>query len=344
MKRFAISVILLLSLALVTYPRFNRQDVGLLKEHVVGRGAGGGQSMGDAPEYIRAVQYYRGQVSRDQLVTPFAYRVGVPYVAARLPIKDPMTALNCLNFAGLALALVFLHGTLRAIGYGYRAAVVGDFLFTCSFPVFYYGTVGLVDPVWLTVLSAGLFCLYRRHWAWLCVVTALGALVRETSLVLVVVAAASLLVTRPRKWTLTLVLMVLAYLLPTIGVRLAFHDLQHYAWAPSWGYLHQNLRFRALAAMALSFGLPGILTLVWLVRKRFRGLAASPAVWVPMLTGIVCALGLTAFAFVAAYADGRFLWAVSLFGVPFAVEAVSGEREGVSGEREGRRERRRGNG
>ncbi len=326
----------------------------------MGRGADGCVSMGDAPEYMVAVKYYRGEVPRDRLVTPFVYRVGVPWLASRLPIKDPMTALNCINFAGLALALFFLHGTMRAIGYGFRAAVAGDVLFVFSFPVFYYGTVGLVDPVWLAVLSAGLFCLYRRYWVGLCVVIAMGALIRETTLVLVVVAMAYLWVSRPSRWVLIMLLVALAYILPTLGIRLAFRDLPHYAWSPSWGYLRQNLRLRALAAMALSFGIPGLMTLVWLIQRmtgplpagrrllqvlralccqgfcfsfdtvngdrgtRPRSLASSPSVCIPMFVGIVCAFGLTAFAFVAAYADGRFLWAVSIFGMPFTLDVLRG--------------------
>ena len=328
--RTTIVIALLLSLALVVYPRFNRQDIGSLKDNVVGRAPDGKVSMGDTPEYINGVRYYRGEIAKNQLSTPFAYRVGVPYVAALLPIRDPMTALNCLNYIGLALVLFFLHGTMRAMGYGFRETVFGDFIFVFSFPVFYYGSIGMVDPVWLTVLSAGLFCLYRQQWMWLCVVTTLGAFIRETTIVLVVVAAAHLVVKRPRRWLWIMILVALAFLLPSIGVRWAFHDLDHYVWKPSLSYLHQNLRLRAVAAMVLSLGLPGILTLVWLIRKRCKNLTASPEIWVPMLVGILCAFGLSAFAFVAAYADGRFLWTVSLFGMPFCLDVLSQNKTPVA--------------
>lgn len=336
--RIVLSVGLLLCLALVLLPRFNRQDIGPLKEHVVGRGTDGGQSMGDAPEYIRAVQYYRGLVSRDQLVTPFAYRVGVPYVAALLPVKDPMTALNSINGVALALALVFLHGFLRTLGYDFKTAAVGCFLFVFSFPVFYYGAIGLVDPVGLTVLAAGLFFLYRQQWLWLCGVAMLGACIRETTFVLVVVTATYLLVTRPKNRLLILVGVTAAFMLPTIGIRMVFHDLPHYSWSPFRGYLQQNLRLRAVVAMVLSLGVPGLLTLVWLMQVGRggglavrRGCASATSVWLPMLVGIGCVAGLSAFAVVAAYADGRFLWAVSIFGAPFALDVLRGGRGGRTG-------------
>ena len=323
--RVGVSVALLVCLALVVYPRFNRHDRGPIMDHVVGRTSTGEQSMGDAPEYMNAVRYYRGEIPKDHLATPFAYRVGVPYVAARLPVKDPMTALNCVNGVGLALAIFFLHGAMRAIGFGFWTTVMGDFMSILSFPVFYYGAIGLVDPVAVTALAAGLYCLYRRHWLGLCGVIALGALVRETSIVLVVVAASHLLVTRPRNWRVTMVLVALAFILPTLGIRMAFHDLPHYVWKPTLSYLHQNLRLRTVVSIALSFGIPGILTLMWLLQKRSgarASLVSNPAVCVPMFIGILCALGLTAFAFLAAYADGRFLWSITLFGMPFCLDLV----------------------
>lgn len=330
--RFVVSVALLLSLTLVVFPRFNRQDAGLVKDYV-GVAGNGARSLGDAAEYIQGVRYYRGEISREQLTTPFAYRVGVPYMAARLPIKDPMTALNCVNGVALALALVFLHGFLRTLGYGFKTAAGGCFLFVFSFPVFYYGAIGMVDPVGLTVLAAGLFFLYRQQWIWLCGVAVLGACIRETTLVLVVVTAAYLLVTRPRNRLLILVGVTVAFMLPTIGIRMAFHDLPHYSWSPFRGYLQQNLRLRAVVAMVLSFGVPGLLTLVWLVQVGRgggfavrRGCASASSVWLPMLVGIGCVVGLSAFAVVAAYADGRFLWAVSIFGAPFALDVLRGVR------------------
>lgn len=324
--RLIVSGVLLLALALVIYPRFNRQDIGPLKSSIVGRASDGTPSMGDAPEYVNCVRYYRGEISKNQLTTPFAYRAGVPYVAALLPVKDPMTAINCINYIGLALALFFLHKTMLGMGYGFREVVIGDFIFVFSFPVFYYGAIGLVDPVWLTALAAGLFCLYRQQWVWLCGVVAVGALIRETTIVLVVVTAVYLLVVSPRRWFLIMTLVALAFVLPSMGTRIAFDDLGHYVWKPSLFYLHQNLRLRAAAAMLLSLGIPGMLILIWIVRTQCRNAAVCPRVWIPMLAGIMCVLGLSAFAFVAAYADGRFLWAVSLFGMPFCIDVLGSKK------------------
>lgn len=316
---FALMAVLI-CLAVTALPRFNRQDIAFLKTSFVGRGADGSVSLGDAPEYCNMVHFFRGELRRQALTTPFAYRPAVPFLASLLPVKDPMTALNIINLASLALAVFLLHGIMRACGYGFWSAIVGDLVFAVSFPVFYYGTIGLVDPMLITVLAGSLYGLYRQRWGFVCGCVLVGALVKETTVIMLPVAFMYLVVTRPSKGWLKLSIMTIAYLVPTILVRTVLDDLPSYGWHPSPAYLQQNLRLRALAAMGLSFGLPGLGLMLWLAGRRFRGGAMSPVVWAPMIMGVVCGIGLTVFAFVAAYADGRFLWLSSVFAMPFCLD------------------------
>jgi len=312
----------LLCLVFVALPRFDRHDTDFMETSLVGRGADGSVSLGDAPEYCNMVRFFRGEMGQQAMTTPFAYRPAVPFLASVLPIKDPMTALNVINLASLALAMLLLHGAMRASGYGFWSAVVGDLIFAISFPVFYYGTIGLVDPVAVTVIAGALYGLYRQRWGFVCGCVLVGAFVKETTVIVLPVAFMHLVVTRPPKGWLKLLAVVVAYVVPTILVRAVLDDLPSYEWRPSLGYLQQNLRVRALAAMGLSFGLPGLGFMLWLAGRRFRGVAMNPAVWAPMMMGVVCGIGLTAFAFVAAYADGRFLWLSSVFSIPFCLDVL----------------------
>lgn len=318
--RAGVLVAVLLSLIVVAIPRFNRHDSAFLMTSLVGRGGGGSVSLGDSPEYCNMVRFFRGELGQQALTTPFAYRLAVPFLASVLPARNPMTALNIVNLTSLALAMLLLHGTLRACGYRFWPAVVGDLVFAVSFPVFYYGTIGLVDPTLIAVLAGALYGLYRQRWGFVFGCVLVGALVKETTVIVLPVAFMHLVVTRPAKGWLKLSALVLAYAVPTLLVRAVMADLPAYGWHPTLAYLQQNLRLRALAAMGLSFGLPGLGLVLWLARRQFRGVAMRPAVWAPMMMGVVCGIGLTAFAFVAAYADGRFLWLSSVFAMPFCLD------------------------
>jgi hypothetical protein len=321
--RMSLFLVLLLCLVVITFPRLNRNDPSTLVKTWVGREVDGSVSLGDAPEYCKMVSYFRGHLPRQALTTPFAYRPAAPFLASLLPAKDPMTALNIINLASLALTMLLLHGAMRACGYGFWSASAGDLVFVASFPVFYYGAIGLVDPVLIAVLAGAIYGLYCQRWVLVVGCVLAGALVKETSVIVLPVAIAHVVLTRPPRGWLRLVVVAAAYVVPTILVRIVWSDLPSYGWHPSLAYLQQNLRLRAVASMGLSFGLPGLMLVLWLARRQFRGLAARPLVWAPMMVGVACGMALTVFAFVAAYADGRFLWISSLFAMPFCLDVLT---------------------
>jgi hypothetical protein len=105
-KKYIGITALILSLILVCYPRFNRQDIGPIQKFT-GK-IEGKPSLGDSPHYTNYVNYFRGDSSIRQINLPFLYRPLAPLIASLLPIKDPMTAINVLNVFSLYVALVFL--------------------------------------------------------------------------------------------------------------------------------------------------------------------------------------------------------------------------------------------
>jgi hypothetical protein len=121
-----------------------------------------------------------------------------------------------------------------------------------------------------------------------------------------------------------LTLLLMAYL---FGLQLFARQLcptsGSHVWEVSMQSLQSNLsRPRAFLAIALSFGLPGLLA-VWLTVARKQVLWRRAAVTVPLLAGLATSLALTAYAVLSAYADGRFIWTSYPFTIPLGMVLLS---------------------
>lgn len=322
--RKASIVALALSLGVVVFPTFDRQDLGPIKEL---RGKHKGErSLGDSPYYVNYVLYFRGDSEAERVPLPFRYRPLAPFVASLLPIKNPMTAINVLNLICLYTGLLLLNCLLRKLGFGFGYSVLGCFMFTISFPVFYYGAVGGADPVLICLLIAGTYLIFAEKWSHLAAVLISGSMVKEVIVLLIPVALAFLLVNR-YKWRLKLCLFLLAYLVPTIAIRVLFMESGSYSWYPSLAFLMGNIRFRAIFSVLLSFGFPGFLSLFFIWGyKRGRGYYDRKLV-LPLLTGVLFTLLLVVFSFVAAYTDGRFMWPSNIYTIPLSLLYLKSLRE-----------------
>lgn len=308
------------ALVAVCLPRFNRRDV-LWSHRVFGTGVSSTVDLADARHYVAYVQYFRHERGAEDLRAPFTYRPIGPLLAAWLPF-DPMTALNVVNVVALLVALALLDRVLAGLGCAGPQRAGGAALFTFSFPVFYYGAIGYVDPVGIAFLMAGALLVVRQRWLPLAAVLVLGALAKETTIVLLPAAIARLLVSgRSRGQCLALASVLCGcYAAAALLVRYLAPGVHTYVWEPSLNTLAMNLsRPRAWLTLALSLGLPGILSLralPGLLRRRTPttdpALAALSAGYAAALAAFLCSL-------VAAYADGRFIWLSYPFAIPLAM-------------------------
>jgi len=55
---------------------------------------------------------------------------------------------------------------------------------TASFPTFYYGAIGYLDPAIIALTLAALLAMMRRHWGVIPIIVA-AVLVRESALIIV---------------------------------------------------------------------------------------------------------------------------------------------------------------
>jgi hypothetical protein len=206
------------------------------------------------------------------------------------------------------------------LGFSLFHALAGGFLFVVSFPVFYYGTIGYVDPAVYPVLTGGLLAIYTGRWKSLLLLLLAGSMIKETVILLLPVAVAYLIVNR-RPWIKFLAAALLAYGIPVLVVRSIFIELGQELWIPNIDTVLFNLRHRALFSLILTFGIPGLGMLIFFYNfSRFRAFV-SESLYIPVITGGVCVLLLVFYSIIAAYADGRFLWPMTLFNIPFALIA-----------------------
>jgi hypothetical protein len=307
---------LLLLLLLVGLPRFNREDLGLV--HLQGHQG----APGDQVRYIDMVLHFRGQPTEHALKAPFVYRPLVPFLASWLPLRAD-TAINVLNLAALAGALLLLLGLLRRLGLGRPATFLGGLLFVASFPVFYYGTIGYLDPVMVFVLTLGLRFILAGQWLALLGTLASGLFVKESALLLLPVVAVALALDRsaPRQrlgWFLASLVVAVVGL---SAARLPLPVSEPHGWLPESAWLRVNLaRPRCWLSLLLSLGLPGALAIHAMIqqtRSPVPPLLPQRSLW-PLVSGLLGALALACYSLVSAYTDGRFIWLACPFSIPLA--------------------------
>ena len=128
-------------LVLICLPRFDRRDLGLIGG-LTTDGKAATEQLYDASYYVEYLELFRGIPAKSHK-SPFIYRPLVPFLGSLLPFK-PMTSINIVNLAFLFIGCALSHLTLLFVGcrrnLSFRTALRG------FFPVFYYGTIGLVDP------------------------------------------------------------------------------------------------------------------------------------------------------------------------------------------------------
>ncbi len=313
--------LLLLTLALVCYPRFNRQDIGIIKNYT-GR-IQGQPSLGDAEFYLKYVEYIKDRDSVDpaEIDVPYLYRPLVPMIAASMSFFNPMTALNVINLLCLAMAVLFFVKWLSMTGFSFRHSIIGGYLFVVSFPVFYYGTVGYLDPCVLPVLTFGLLLIYTNRFNSLGILIFAGVFIKETVLILIPVALVYLMVQKKpvKKY---LIILLLAYIIPNVFLRILFLDVGHGLWHPNMPSFADNFRLRTLLSWTLTLGLPGLGAVFFILHYSVTKRLFSKKVYYPVYAGGLFVLMITAYSFISVYTDGRFLWPLTVFTIPLTLAAV----------------------
>jgi hypothetical protein len=317
LRWFLLAVLLLA----VCAPRFNLWDPGPIKRFTASATDTPYGLPLDVEGYRRLSEYFRGDTPADSLISPFCFRPLVPAAASLLPFSS-LTSINLLNLVSLFLTVVVLDRTMKQIGLGERARLVGALLFIVSFPTFYYGTLGFVDPPSLLVVSIASFLILRGQDRAMFALVPLAVLVKETNAIIALLPAI-------RGWAsgerpigpavrLSATLAFIA-LLVAAGIRVVapFPDPEFIWWPRLAAVLKNTSRPRAQLSFLLTAGLPTLLAVVGLFAGRVQARIAREQ-YRYFVGGSLLALSLYGYSLTAAYADGRVVWIIYPFAIPLA--------------------------
>jgi len=266
-----------------------------------------GGTVADSQAYYDTARYLRGEIPASELVAPFPYRLLVPAVASIIPgeLHNSFAMLNWLLVT--AGACLMSAAVLRA-GLGHRRAIAAGLLMVVSLPTFWYAPYLLVDPGSVCARAAFVLAVLSGQ-PWLAALAGLvGTAVREENILLLVwlvamrriafvpglavLAAAGAWIVAVRWWIIT--------------------GLPPYAWTPSVAQaLHALQDLRSLATIAGS-ALLAVPLALW-------GWRAAPAALRPF-AGLLLLMALPPlYAALCVRVDGRAVWGLYPFLVPFAV-------------------------
>lgn len=266
-----------------------------------------GGTVADSQAYYDTARYLRGELEASQLVAPFPYRVLVPAIAALIPgeLRNTFAALNwVLVTTGACMMSV---AVLRA-GLGERRAIAAGLLMVVSLPTFWYAPYLLVDPGSVCARAAFVLAVLSGQ-PWLAAAAGLlGTAVREENILLLVWLVAM------RRIAIVPGLAVLAAAGAWI-VALRWYlitGLPGYTWEPNWWTVRHALRdVRSL----LSIGGSAVLV----VPLALWGWRSAPRMLRPLASLLFLMALPPLYAALCVRVDGRAVWGLYPFLVPFAV-------------------------
>ena len=280
----------------------------------------------DSKHYINLAKYFRGDLDRHSLRTPFAYRVLVPFLAAHGPSDDLDFNFAAINVGCTVAAYLLFVAYLKELVTSSTELNVGVLLLVVSFPSVNYSSGILTDPAAFLVCVAAAYLLSQERYGLFAAALSLGVLARESVLSMVLVAVIYILMNSRRQRAALLTKLPLVIVPPAvvfIAVRLCFSDLHHHLWVPSFGVMLANFK-RAISWLTVLLTLCPtlVLFLIGIWPKKFgfveRLLFRQKTLLLSLTIGGTLAV---IYGFVAAFMSGRFLWPLYTVFIPVAVLA-----------------------
>lgn len=266
-----------------------------------------GGTVEDSQAYYDTARYLRGEIVASELRAPFPYRLLVPAIASAMPgeLRNGFALLNWLLV--VAGACCMSAAVLRA-GLGGRRAIAAGLLMIVSLPTFWYAPYLLVDPGSIFARAAFVLAVLSGQ-PWLAALAGLvGSAIREENVLLLVWLVATRQIS---------VLPGLAFIAAAGGwmVLVRWHlitGLPSYTWQPNIGTVWAALRdVRSLASIAG--------TAVLVVPLAIAGWRHAPPPLRP-LAGLLLLMALPQlYAALSVRVEGRLVWGLYPFLVPFAV-------------------------
>ncbi len=266
-----------------------------------------GGTVEDSQAYYDTARYLRGELAASELRAPFPYRLLVPAIASVMP-GDLRNGFAFLNWVLVIAGACCMSAAVLRAGLGHKRAIAAGLLMIVSLPTFWYAPYLLVDPGSICARAVFVLAVLSGQ-PWLAAVAGLaGSAIREENVLLLV----WLLATRR-----IAVLPGLAFLAAAGGwmVLVRWHiitGLLSYTWQPNLGTVLAALRdVRSLASIA------GTAFLV--VPLAIAGWRFAPAPLRPLASLLLLMALPQLYAALSVRVEGRLVWGLYPFLVPFAV-------------------------
>lgn len=254
---------------LVCFPRFNKQDLfGLSKITYVNENKVNKQDLdfSDDMAYVDVVKKIRGEKNLTHANAPYLFRVLPTYLASALPFS-PLTSINILNLFSNIMSIWIYLQIFNLLKFSNKIKKILLSLFVFSFPIFYYSTTGLIDPIFSVLFGACLYSLlyfFINKKIGISIIFFILAILSKESAILLFPAFFLIFIFSDFslvKKCIYILLILLIYIFVNYVIRNVINsDTPNYVWLPTIENLIFNLsRKRTYVSFFVSFGFIGFL-------------------------------------------------------------------------------------
>lgn len=282
----------------------------------------------DSKQYVNLAKYFRGDLPREQLRGPFAYRILVPFLAASLPSDNLDLNFALINVLATILAYLVFIPYLKRFVATRTDFNVGMLMLVVSFPTFNYASAVLTDPVGFLMFSIAAYLLLVERYCLFSCAVCLGLLARESALFLVpasiVYVVMSHLGQKKKNWMKAFGILAIVVIPPALALfadRAYFSDVPNYY---SYGlslrkFLVNITRTINWITFFLALGPPLLLCLIGLRRDGLRFVSNLPHREARLLFSLTIVGVLHMMYSIATGMSGRYVWPYYSVLIPLAV-------------------------
>lgn len=304
-----VNSILLIILILVTIPRFNWGILFPPLDSFIGA------KPFDVEQYELFVEHFRGnETASSKLEGPFMFRPMVPFLAAFLPF-DALTSINLINLLLLCTAVIFVGKTAEYFYLSNKSRILTQLTFILSFPLFYYGTSGYIDPSLIALSTVLIYLMLTAKIVLFYLLFLIITAVKETVIVFIPVWILWVFSSQKplnRKLILA-VIPIIIFIISYTLIRLLAVNSSDYLWVPSLEIFQSNIsRVKTFLSFLLTVGFPGLFLLIFILKYKKLSLRLYNFLWV----GTILVFLVWIFSLFSAYSDGRQLWLSYVFTIP----------------------------
>lgn len=266
-----------------------------------------GGTIEDSLAYFNTALWLRGDIPASELRAPFPYRIAVPALAALLP-GDAHNTFATLNWIFTVATACLATATVRRMGFGTQRALAAGFLAILSLPTFWYAPYLLVDPGSVCMRALFVFAVLTVK-PRLALAAALAATaIREENILLL----GWLLAMRQVGWKGGVAALAAAGAW-LVAVRWwMVPGLPTYAWVPNLGtVLNLFSDWRGLLSLLGCAGL--------VLPLALAGMRHAPPRLKPLKGLLLLMLLPPLYAALSVRVEGRIVWGLYPFLIPFAV-------------------------